>query len=181
MSVQFYIHLCLKFCEQSHSEKHIDIIVPIDLITFKDTFSLQYSNFSEVAFVTLEEGKVHYETLYKDANPDSGKKPKLRVINLFRFNNPTFTKLIAASHPFKLCTGDQSFSDVISVRNGIPFYQIMDWKDKLYDNFIAIATIALQSVGIDLEDSLALKYLKLISSPNFDPNKLNADLDKKIY
>ena len=34
-----------------------------------------------------------------------------------------------------MCTGDQSFSDVLIVPGAIPLYQIMTWKEWLYEQF----------------------------------------------
>lgn len=56
----------------------------------------------------------------------------LRVINLFPLAHQDMKDLEALSHPFSMCTGDQSLSDLLSlICKGIvkiPFYQVMIWK-----------------------------------------------------
>lgn len=136
--------------------KDIDVVLPITREQLNDT-NINFSQYSAVSFVSQKDSEVSQTLMY--ANPTEPQLPKLRVINLFRFDNNTFTQLVAASQPFKLCTGDQSLSDVVSVGSAVVFYQTMDWKKSLAYQYLDCAKAALDSAGI--KNSLALRYLEL--------------------
>ncbi len=107
VNVDNFIRICLSIADDD-KQKNIDIIAPIREDQFIE-LGLNYKSYSQVTFVCSKNNLVHHNVIY--TNPFLPERPQLRVINLLRFDGNTFKKLVAASHPFKLCTGDQSLSD----------------------------------------------------------------------
>lgn len=168
VNLENYVKLCLLLAKQN-TEKNIDIIVPLSREAFL-SLPINWQDYKRVSFISLVNGCILNETHFEN---DSTTNPSLRIINLFRFDNHTFTYLMAASHPFKMCTGDQSFSDAISLNNCIPFYQIMGWKKNLAHNYLAIAQHALKSNQWSIKKSSAIQFLTLIfNSASCDLNNL---------
>lgn len=159
---------------ENQPEKNVDVILPINLSQLHDA-KIDYTRYSAVSFIHEDENGPHQEVIYQNSQPSL---PQLRIINLFRFENHTFTQLVAASHPFKLCTGDQSLSDVISVENAVVFYQVMEWKQLLAFNYIEIAKTALEEAKIDPSLSVALPFLKEVyQMRSFDLEKIKSFLN----
>lgn len=59
----------------------------------------------------------------------------IRVINPFPLHKDSMRALVEASEPINLLTGDQSFSEALSLSK-IIFYQAMPWKRKFYEALI---------------------------------------------
>lgn len=150
-----FIRLCHEIAQSGPEQKNVDIVAPITLEDFQK-LNINYDNYSRVSFIGNNDNEVLY------TNPSSPDKPELRIINLFRFDNNTFQKLVHASHPFKMCTGDQSLSDVISSENALIFYQTMAWKRQLAENYLLIAEDALSAANMDPENAIAIKYIRLV-------------------
>lgn len=62
----------------------------------------------------------------------------VRIINPFPLHKRSMVALTRLSEPVNLLTGDQSFSEALSLLK-IPFYQIMPWKKKFYTALINAA------------------------------------------
>ncbi|QDP71799.1 hypothetical protein FOG18_04030 [Legionella israelensis] len=60
----------------------------------------------------------------------------IRIINPFPLHKDTVRALVEASAPVNLLTGDQSFSEALSLSK-IAFYQTMPWKQKFYEALTA--------------------------------------------
>jgi len=156
VNVPNFIDIALTIAKHEHPKKNVDIVVPISEADFAQQ-NFNYQQYSSVHFVASVDGSLQDKVIY--TNPLASDLPQLRVINLFRFDNPTFRLLVSGSHPFKLCTGDQSLSDVVSSGDAIVFYQTMQWKTSLTENYSSIAKTALQEQGIDVSQSCAVKFL----------------------
>jgi hypothetical protein len=169
VSVENFVRLCHEIAKNDPNKRHVDIVTPITMEDFK-ALGVNYADYSAVRFIGKENGKTTATVIHEDNSAST--KPELRIINLFRFDGATFQKLMAASHPFKLCTGDQSLSDVISTENAIVFYQAMEWKAKLAENYIKIAQKALDAAKLDPNTSIAIQYLRAVNS------KAPLDLDE---
>jgi len=159
-NVSNFIRISLSIADDNKI-KDIDIIASISMEQFI-ALGLSYSAYNQVTFVSRENDIIQNKVIYQ--NPLLPHLPQLRIINLFRFDNNTFQKLVAASHPFKLCTGDQSLSDVVSTENAIVFYQIMDWKAGLANNYLLIAKTALRAANLDPDQSIVINYLKILNN-----------------
>jgi hypothetical protein len=161
VSIENFIDIALHIAQTEQLQKNVDIIVPLHSSILCN--NMNFSNYRKVQLVTQNKDKsVNYRTLVD--NSSHATKPTLRLINLFPFCHATFQNLVFASHPFKMCTGDQSFSEVISCSRTIPFYQAMAWKKNLYINYIEIAERALGEANLDPNESLAIKWLILMQT-----------------
>ncbi|KTD09258.1 hypothetical protein Lgra_2493 [Legionella gratiana] len=159
-NVSNFVRMALSVAEQD-KKKDVDIVVPITREQLNG-LNIDYQKYSQIRFITQKNNTIHEEALYKNPSPQD--LPQLRIINLFRFENNTFTQLVAASHPLKLCTGDQSLSDVVSVENAIVFYQVMQWKQCLAENYLEIAKQALKAAQRDSEQSAAISFLTIVKN-----------------
>jgi len=125
----------------------VDVIVPINKA---EEFMLDKARLAKCGFKELilinKKGQKRTVALNSTGNKT------LRLINPFRLDNADMKILIASAHPFILCTGDQSLSEVISKNNpgqrfvSLPFYQVMVWKVNL---FAALRMLVKQVCGAD--------------------------------
>ncbi|KTD11052.1 hypothetical protein Lgra_2018 [Legionella gratiana] len=80
-------------------------------------------------YVAKALSKEEFEAQKSDANK------VIRVINPFPINPQSMKALMEASEPVCMLTGNQSFSEGLSLAK-IPFYQAVIWHVKLYDSLI---------------------------------------------
>lgn len=158
INIANFIQTCLIVARKQQPRKHVDIIVPISLeevqhLTFDRAF------YCEIQFISKSGKQIIYNNFQQNAN-----RTVLRIINLFHFNSHTFQMLMAASHPFKLFTGDQSFSDAVSSIDCIPAYQIMIWKKSLFDNYRNVAKSLLKN------EAIAISYLDAMEGIDSQPS-----------
>lgn len=99
----------------------------------------------------------------------------LRIIQLPRMSETEFQALVAAAHPFVMCTGDQSLSEVLSkstvspISYGLPYYQIMHWKLNAFMEFYE----QVKSVCGDEDSSrLTLFYKSILFNGDVSPKLL---------
>lgn len=133
----------------------IDIISPMSLTLLRNFFQSEQSFLQQMGISTI-----YYED-YKTRSRFSIQGTKttgemIRFINPFPLKSEDMQVLMHAAEPFILCTGDQSLSEVIS-RQGIPYYQIMRWKQGL---FSAFQTLAAEVCG---SDSVLVQFLNACS------------------
>jgi len=127
-----YLRIIIMYCAKYHPNKNIDVIAPF---TFEQYAEIHRSLSTHVCSVEMI-SKSGSEK--KEVNPAA--KSKLRIINHFRLSNDKFLQWMESSHPFKQVTGDQSFSDLLSVRGGLPFYQVMTWKSGVMAAFLQLVS-----------------------------------------
>lgn len=85
-------------------------------------------------------------------------KINIRIINPFPLKHEEMLYLITKSNPLTMLTGDQSFTEGLT-SNKIIFYQIMRWKDNLYDQFLT--EIKLFHIKNNIEPNLLYQFYDL--------------------
>lgn len=128
--------------QASHS-KIVDIIVPLN--EEEEETLLSPEGLSTLYATGITKIEIHrpdnVRILERSVETDSEVTRKtLRIFNYFPFPNEVFTALMRFSEKsLMMCTGDQSLSDVLSIKGAIPFYQIMAWKKNLFDELLKVA------------------------------------------
>ncbi|KGP64384.1 hypothetical protein EP47_11450 [Legionella norrlandica] len=151
----------IAFAINSSSKREIDIILPLQPrdtpegnseskanILLSDEFIKDLETFNHILISYLPTGP--HSPLYlmyqrkgdnlavseisqEDFENQKDKSDKLiRIINPFPLHKDSMRALVEASEPVNLLTGDQSFSEALSLSK-IAFYQTMPWKRKFYD------------------------------------------------
>jgi hypothetical protein len=149
-------------------QKNIDIICRISL---EEVTNMDFSRIFNEAKVnrivfTIDGQKKIIENLHPTPEGRT-----VRIYSAFPFSYNEFIQLIHLAYqsaveegltPFIGCTGDQSFSEVLSLC--IPFYQVMAWKSLLFKRFRALCE---EVVGAQ---SLIGKFLDLTHPPSKNPD-----------
>lgn len=97
---------------------------------------LNFSPFAHVELVTYDPNGPSTTILYENKINPYGKT--LRLINPFPLCNADFLRAISLSQLVVGCTGDLSFSEVLS-QDKIPFYEVLLHKRPFWNGFIQLA------------------------------------------
>ncbi|MBT4963544.1 MAG: hypothetical protein HON32_05135 [Francisellaceae bacterium] len=143
--------------KKNTQDKSVDILVPmknnefdevVEYLGIKKTDILlndfEVSRIREVSFYTRAAHENKSEVLTKRnsviINPEGNFD--IRILNVFPIRNQLFKFFVKHSDPFVGVTGDQSFSEGLSLSK-LNAYQIMQWKEDMFDNFVSLCQFAL--------------------------------------
>jgi hypothetical protein len=120
---------------QATQSNDIDIICPLEDIHKLDLEALKALN---VGRIVLMEGSNEGELKEKETLTLKPEGKEIRIINPFPLTNDDWMLLLKFCEPLVGCTGDMSFSEVISNQK-IPFYQIRWHKAEFVEQLIEMA------------------------------------------
>ena len=152
---------CIAKSQRQNPEKDIDILVRLnDKMDCKVDFNY-YNQLAEHfknnnSGLTVAIYKKNTEGTLVLKNIFGNGTTKVRIIDPFPITNNSMINVMQLSDPFCMMTGSESFIESLSC-NKLPFYQIMHWHDRLYDELLKeIASI--KKLG---EASLLYQYFAL--------------------
>ncbi len=157
----------------------LDVMLPFSLSQMSELNieRLMQLGFSQVYFQTAD--GVTWDHVISDKKGKS-----LRITQLPTMSEESFRALVAAAHPFVMCTGDQSLGEVLSKSSGsplsfgLPYYQIMSWK---LNSFMELCEQVKLVCG-DEDNSHFTLYLRLILfNANPSPELLGDFLGKYSF
>jgi hypothetical protein len=165
---QVFIDLVMHIQKHKNDQRHLDVIVPMTENEIAAFANIVHSDKYSGLFPQMKITNVELVTAEKQYSFDvtssskSIKQRTLRILSFFPFPNEVFNALMCfAERDLVMCTGDQSFSDVLAIPNALPLYQVMGWKRSLYNAFINLAT------KVCAEGPLTT-YLKIIGNRDND-------------
>lgn len=118
---------------KSSDKQTVDLMIPPVKMEYLDTQFLKEQGIGKIKVITLEEGKlIEKETVLAE------KGKELRLINPFPLEQQDFHTLVAYTNPLVGCTGDHSWSEVISF-DRLPFYEVRRMKIEFQKRIIKLA------------------------------------------
>jgi hypothetical protein len=160
LSSYYFVSAVIALQSARKNTKNIDIIVPL-----LDEERLRLVNWTYLEFFSAHNiTAIHFigkEGTTVVTVPESD--PQGCVLRLFHdvFPMPhnVFKAVIHfAERDLIMCTGDQSFSDVLIVPGAIPLYQIMTWKEWLYEQFCNLVQQVCGHCALSAYFSILKKY-----------------------
>lgn len=153
---------------QTNQNKNIDIISHLHPSDSEIDYPfLNELGISKIEFIYKEEDKI-----VKVVKETGSEGKQMRIINPFPLAQEDMHLLIFNSHMLTGCTGDQSFSEVISF-NKLPFYELRRHKQLFFWHYLRLAEYELSP-----EENVLKEYLSEVMK-NIEIGNLSEEEIKK--